>query len=62
MSAADPKKQAMPMTMIQSGFSMRWESVVVTPAAARLNKWGGSNAEGRDLPAIVMAYDTALVL
>jgi hypothetical protein len=62
MSAAVAKKHAMPMMMIQSGFSMAWESVVVRPAAGRLKTRDGSNAEGTGPRASVMAYDTALVL
>jgi len=62
MSAADPKKQAMPMTMIQSGFSMRWESVVVRLATGRLETRDDSDAEGMGPRTTEMAYDTALVL
>src|ERR1700685_2956286 len=62
MSAATPKKHAMPIMMIERGFSMAWESVVVRPGAGRLETRADSNAEGRGPAGIVVACDIALVL
>jgi hypothetical protein len=62
ISAAVPKKHAMPMTMSQSGFSMAWESGAAAPAAGRLETRIGSNAAGSDPPAIAVACDKALIL